>query len=64
MSTPNRNDQILDCSLCGQPFQGFGNNPFPLGEIGEDGFSGACCDDCNTFQVIPARLGIILMPED
>ena len=38
------------CCLCGKAIDGFGNNPWPLKE------SGRCCDDCNTFKVIPARL--------
>lgn len=37
------------CSICGQTFQGHGNNPAPY--PGEE-----CCDRCNILAVIPARL--------
>jgi hypothetical protein len=42
------------CSLCGVPFNGWGNNPAPLGEVSE-----RCCDDCNARFVLPARLGLL-----
>lgn len=39
------------CCLCGEFFEGFGNNPDPLSiRDGDD-----CCDDCNWKKVIPAR---------
>jgi len=37
------------CCLCGEEFDGYGNNPEPL--AGE----GSCCDRCNAEKVIPAR---------
>ena len=37
------------CCLCGEEFEGYGNNPAPLKESGE------CCDHCYTEKVIPAR---------
>ena len=37
------------CSICGQTFQGYGNNPAPY--PGEE-----CCGRCNILAVIPARL--------
>lgn len=37
------------CCLCGEEFEGYGNNPAPLKESGE------CCDQCNAEKVIPAR---------
>ena len=37
------------CCLCGEEFDGYGNNPAPLKESGE------CCDRCNAEKVIPAR---------
>jgi hypothetical protein len=43
------------CSLCGDPCEGFGNNPEPL-----KGFDERCCDQCNRELVIPARLGAFL----
>lgn len=38
------------CCICGKQFNGWGNNPYPVKE------SGKCCDECNSTQVIPARL--------
>lgn len=37
------------CSICGQTFQGHGNNPAPYPGEG-------CCDRCNILAVIPTRL--------
>ena len=44
----HQQDLPYECVLCGQDFQGFGNNPFPL--AGE----GRCCDGCNA-SVVAAR---------
>ena len=41
-----------NCSLCGQPFTGYGNNPEPVVPMSQ----GQCCDTCNTTIVIPARM--------
>lgn len=38
------------CCICGEEFEGYGNNPAPVKE------SGKCCDACNRKFVIPARL--------
>ena len=38
------------CCICGEDFEGYGNNPAPYKE------SGKCCDACNRKFVIPARL--------
>ena len=38
------------CCICGEMFEGWGNNPAPVKEKGE------CCDNCNFVYVIPARL--------
>ena len=38
------------CCICGEPFLGYGNNPWPVEEDGE------CCDVCNITVVIPARM--------
>ena len=35
------------CSICRQPYSGWGNNAHP--------FPGRCCDACNDVYVIPAR---------
>ncbi len=39
------------CCICGEEFEGYGNNPDPVKQ------SGKCCDACNRKFVIPARLG-------
>jgi len=38
------------CCICGEVFEGYGNNPWPVRE------EGRCCDDCNAQYVIMARL--------
>ena len=38
------------CCICGQLFEGYGNNPAPVETRGE------CCDDCNINIVVPRRL--------
>jgi len=46
------------CSLCGEEFNGWGNNPAPLKAKGQ------CCDDCNATKVIPARAGCMSDDEE
>jgi hypothetical protein len=50
------NREPLACSICGEqikphPISGYagGNNAEPVN-------NGRCCDDCNGFYVIPARI--------
>lgn len=38
------------CVICGQPYEGWGNNPDPLFHRGR------ACDSCDDLKVIPARL--------
>jgi hypothetical protein len=38
------------CPLCGEKYDGYGNNPAPLVVEGQ------VCDDCNATRVIPARI--------
>ena len=38
------------CCICGEPIEGYGNNPSPYKH------EGRCCDACNLKFVIPARL--------
>ena len=55
------NDKPKKCVLCKNPFEEFGNNPWPLSYRGE------CCNHCNSYHVIPARLalhGIMLTKEN
>jgi hypothetical protein len=40
----------LTCCICGEPIEGYGNNPDPLP------YDGRCCDSCNLHFVINARL--------
>ena len=37
-----------ECSICKEPFEGFGNNAQPIND-------GICCDSCNNLVII-ARL--------
>ena len=40
------------CCICGEPIEGYGNNPEPYVSADE----GRCCDSCNIRFVIPARI--------
>ena len=42
------------CCLCGEEFEGYGNDPAPLKESGE------CCDRCNAEKVLPTRFETVL----
>ena len=43
----------IKCCLCGREIEQWqGNNPWPLVDDAES----MCCHDCNTHQVIPARI--------
>jgi hypothetical protein len=41
-----------DCCICGEPIEGYGNNPEPY--MSAD--NGKCCDSCNLHFVVPMRL--------
>jgi hypothetical protein len=41
-------NEMKICSICDNIYTGFGNNAWP--------FKGRCCDWCNGYEVIPARL--------
>jgi hypothetical protein len=43
------------CCICGEPIEGYGNNPEPY--VSAD--DGRCCDSCNIKFVIPARLDMM-----
>jgi hypothetical protein len=38
------------CCICGEPIEGYGNNPEPYKSVGR------CCDGCNLKFVIPLRI--------
>jgi len=40
------------CCICGEEFEGFGNNPYPVNKDE----NARCCDICNDTVVIPARI--------
>ena len=42
-------EQKFVCCICGEPSEGYGNNPSPYKDHGR------CCDSCNLKFVIPAR---------
>lgn len=48
------NDKKI-CCICGKEFSGRGNNPDPVK------ISGVCCDECNHFTVVPARMKQLVM---
>ena len=45
------------CCICGEPIEGYGNNPRPYKH------EGRCCNACNSKFVIPARLAKLNNPE-
>ena len=46
------------CCICGEPIEGYGNNPRPYKH------EGRCCDACNSKFVIPARLAELSNQEE
>lgn len=42
-------EELHLCSICGEPYFGFGNNAQPVND-------GRCCNECNSLYVIPARI--------
>lgn len=43
------------CCICGEPIEGYGNNPEPYMSVDE----GQCCDGCTLKFVIPKRLAAL-----
>ena len=43
-------DHTKICCICGKPFVGYGNNPYPVTD------KGRCCDYCNETVVVPRRI--------
>ena len=50
VNNENLTEDVDTCVICGEPIDGFGNNPVPVVEKGQ------CCDACNIKFVIPARI--------
>lgn len=48
--TEELHEDVDTCVICGEPYEGHGNNPAPVAEKGK------CCNACNMKFVIPARL--------
>ena len=59
MICPSCMNDVMDgsimCPICGEPIEGYGNNPEPF----MDADNGQCCDGCNLKFVIPARLELM-----
>jgi len=43
--------EVKLCSICGFPYEGYGNNPQPV----LDDYEARCCDRCNATVVVPER---------
>ena len=46
------------CCICGKEKEGYGNNPEPVVREFENGKRNRCCDNCNKYIVVPARLDL------
>ena len=46
------NKEKFKCCICGEVFNGYGNNPYPVSADPND----RCCDNCNDTKVLPERL--------
>ena len=44
------------CCICGNKFDGFGNNPWPI--VNDD--EAECCNECSETKVIPARIDLMM----
>ena len=59
MSNTERNGvRYFGCCLCGDIFEGYGNNPDPIKDLEGRYYDEEeeCCDNCNATKVIPARM--------
>lgn len=43
------------CSICGEYFDGYGNNPYPVRTDEE----ARCCDECDNSIVLSARIALL-----
>lgn len=55
-----KSEGIKKCCICGKRIIGYGNNPWPVVEKQ----NAECCDDCNSTEVIPARIARMCRREE
>ena len=55
-----KEEEKIECCLCGKEVKDFGHNPQPLGEKEDD----RCCDECNQKLVIPTRLRLLFSKQE
>jgi hypothetical protein len=50
--------RYFNCCICNNFFEGWGNNPDPVtnAEGGAFDEEEECCNNCNSYKVMPARL--------
>lgn len=46
----------MRCCICGEDYNGFGNNPFPL--VQRDDYESRCCNDCDEYVISARMLGL------
>jgi hypothetical protein len=52
MSNKTPLEQTRRCAICHDSYVGWGNNSWPV-------TNGRCCNECNLFVVVPARLRML-----
>ena len=58
--TKFKNDEpVQKCAICGNDFQGWGNNPEPVVNTVENP-EARCCGECDQRVVIPTRINMVL----
>lgn len=57
-NTP-RAEQVHTCSICGEKYRGWGNNPAPICVGLEWKQPGRCCVECNSEVVVPTRIMVM-----
>ena len=50
-----QSNKSFRCCLCDRISHGYGNNAHPLVFPAEAGYK-LCCEECNAYKVVPARL--------
>lgn len=56
-STERNGVRYFNCCICGEFFEGWGNNPDPITDEEGKPFdeNEECCNSCNAMKVIPER---------